>query len=142
MKTNTTAPQGFPAEIPLTKGNFKNWSGEIECEDIWIATPKTAAEVLTIVNWAVSAGFKVKAKGFTHTWAPLNLSPQYDDKQQIIFIDTTQYLTQATTDKTSSPAKVTAQTGISMDDLSERLEAAGLGFCAMPAPGDITLGVH
>ena len=40
----------------------------------------------------------------------------------------------------TSPATVTAQTGVTMDVLLQDLENAGLGVTACPAPGDITLG--
>src|ERR1019366_2188846 len=39
-----------------------------------------------------------------------------------------------------SSATVTAGAGLTMDALTTALAAAGYGFCAMPAPGDITLG--
>ena len=45
-----------------------------------------------------------------------------------------------TIDPSGSPATVTAQTGITMDTLLQKLEDAGLGLTAHPAPGDITIG--
>ena len=56
-----------------------------------------------------------------------------------MLVDTTQYLTGATI-TAGTPATVTAQAGITMDNLTTALAAGGYGLCAIPAPGDITLG--
>lgn len=57
-----------------------------------------------------------------------------------MLIDTTQSLTAVSVDTSSNPARVTAQTGVSLESLLATLEASKLGPVAVPAPGDITLG--
>ena len=55
-------------------------------------------------------------------------------------LDTTQHLTAVLINKSGSPATFTAQAGVTMDSLLATLQNAGLGFAAIPAPGDLTLG--
>ena len=40
----------------------------------------------------------------------------------------------------TSPATATVGTGVTMNTLTSAIAAAGYGFCAIPAPGDITVG--
>ena len=56
-----------------------------------------------------------------------------------MLVDTTESLTSVAITG-GSPATVTAQAGVTMDALTSALAAAGYGLCAIPAPGDITLG--
>jgi FAD/FMN-containing dehydrogenase len=56
-----------------------------------------------------------------------------------LLVDTTQYLTSVSI-TAGSPATVTAQAGVTMDTLTTAIAAADYGLCAIPAPGDITLG--
>lgn len=74
-----------------------------------------------------------------HNWSPLVLPPG-SDGANLVLADTTRYLTTITVDPSGSPATVTAQCGATMDTLLQRLEGAGLGLTAHPAPGDITVG--
>ena len=43
-------------------------------------------------------------------------------------------------DVAGSPATATVGTGVTMNTLTSAMAAAGYGFCAIPAPGDITVG--
>ena len=54
-------------------------------------------------------------------------------------MDTTQNLTSVSI-SAGSPATATVGTGVTMDTLTGTIAAAGYGFCAIPAPGDITVG--
>ena len=56
-----------------------------------------------------------------------------------MLVDTTQHLTSVPV-SAGSPATATVGTGVTMDSLTSTLAAAGYGFCAIPAPGDITVG--
>ena len=56
-----------------------------------------------------------------------------------VLVDTTQYLTSVSV-TAGSPATVTAQSGVTLDTLTTAVAAAGYGLCAIPAPGDITIG--
>jgi FAD/FMN-containing dehydrogenases len=84
-------------------------------------------------------GYRVRPKGKGHGWSPF-LVPNGTNMDKYLLVDTTQHLTTATINSSGSPKTVTAQTGITMDSLLVMLEAAGLGFAATPAPGNLTLG--
>jgi FAD/FMN-containing dehydrogenase len=130
---------GFPPGISLFRQAFRNWSGEIRVSDAWTCTPRTENEVVDIVNWAWKKGYKVRPRGMSHNWSPLIFPTDRANTGNVLLVDTTQ-LTSIKIDATTTPATVTAQTGIQMQSLMEQLEVQGLGFVATPAPGDLTLG--
>ncbi|MFC0397018.1 cholesterol oxidase substrate-binding domain-containing protein [Paraburkholderia rhizosphaerae] len=132
-------PPGFPSGIALYRQAFQNWSGEIAVANVWTAAPATPADVVAIVNWARVSGYRVRPRGHMHNWSPLTLEPG-GAAQQVVLLDMTKSLTKVGVDGASRPARVTAQTGVSMESLLATLEAHGLGVTACPAPGDITLG--
>jgi FAD/FMN-containing dehydrogenase len=133
------APANFPAGIALYKQTFQNWSGEISVSNLWTAAPDTPAAVVAIVNWARANGYRIRPRGYMHNWSPLTLDPN-SPNQQLVLLDMTKSLTGVWVDASSRPARVTAQTGVSMETLLATLEPHGLGVTACPAPGDITLG--
>ncbi|WP_454872631.1 cholesterol oxidase substrate-binding domain-containing protein [Paraburkholderia xenovorans] len=132
-------PANFPAGIPLYKQAFQNWSGEIAVADVWTASPDTPAAVVTIVNWARANGYRIRPRGYMHNWSPLTID-RTTGASQVVLLDMTKSLNAISVDKSSQPARVTAQAGISMEALLATLEQSGLGVTASPAPGDITLG--
>ncbi|WP_186119589.1 cholesterol oxidase substrate-binding domain-containing protein [Burkholderia gladioli] len=138
-QTTGATPPNFPADLPLYKQAFQNWSGEIVLQDVWTAAPRSAADVLNVVNWARANGYKVRPRGHMHNWSPLTLDPAAGTAN-LVLLDTTQSLTAVSVDTSSSPARVTAQTGVSLESLLATLETSNLGLVAVPAPGDITLG--
>src|SRR5580692_5598209 len=89
-------------------------------------------------NWAYANGYRLRARGMCHGWSPLVL-PASSTGAGYVLVDTTQYLTSATI-TAGTPATVSAQAGITMDKLTTALAASGYGLCAIPAPGDITIG--
>lgn len=126
----------FPNEISVYRQLYENWSGESRYESVWTAIPKTQAQVLAIINWAVVNGYKVRAKGMSHNWSPLLLDDQ-DKTTQIILVDMTTYLKKVSIDQNGI---ATADAGIQMEALMTAMENNGRGFVHTPAPGDITLG--
>ncbi len=132
-------PPDFPPSIALYQQAFENWSGEIVLENAWTCAPESDAQVVALANWAYPAAYQVRARGMMHNWSPLVL-PVDSSGANLILADTIQHLTSVTIDPSGSPATVTAQTGITMDTLLQKLEDAGLGLTAHPAPGDITIG--
>ena len=132
-------PPNFPSSIPLYQQAFQNWSGEIVLENAWTCAPTSAADVVTLANWAFPVGYEVRARGMMHNWSPL-VVPVDTSGADLVLADTTRFLTAVTIDTSSSPPTVTAQTGVTMDVLLQDLENAGLGLTAHPAPGDITIG--
>jgi FAD/FMN-containing dehydrogenase len=132
-------PPGFPASIPLYQQAYENWSREIHIEDVWTCAPGTPADVVTLANWAREHGYRLRAKGMSHNWSPI-LVPAGADVSRIVLVDTTRHLTATTIEPGGAPATVTVQAGASMDRLLIDLERAGLGFAAIPAPGNLTVG--
>jgi hypothetical protein len=132
-------PPAFPGSISLYQQAYQNWSGEIVIEGVWTAAPATSADVVTIANWAHANGWRVRPKGMGHGWSPLIL-PEGNSGADYLLVDTTQHLTNLSITTSTSPATVTAQTGVTMDTLLSSLGAKGLGLTANPAPGDLTLG--
>jgi FAD/FMN-containing dehydrogenase len=125
--------------MPLYQQAFQNWSGEIALENAWTCAPTSAADVVTLANWAFPLGYEVRARGKMHNWSPLVI-PVDSSGADLVLADTTRFLTAVTIDSSGSPSTVTAQTGVTMDVLLQDLENAGLGLTAHPAPGDITIG--
>jgi FAD/FMN-containing dehydrogenase len=138
-KATLAPPPEFPPAIPLYQQAYANWSGEIHIPDVWTAAPRRAEEVAELANWAHAHGWRVRPKGRSHGWSPL-LLPGDASGAGYLLVDTTQHLTRTNISQEGMPATVTAETGITMEALLERLGAAGLGFTAVPAPGDVTLG--
>jgi FAD/FMN-containing dehydrogenase len=138
-QSTCTVPPGFPGGIDLYQEAYENWSGEIAISALWTCAPTTPAEVVTICNWAFGAGYKVRPRGEMHNWSPLTVAATETCANQVVLLDTTQYLT-AVSITAGSPSTVTAQTGITMLALLTALENEGLGLTANPAPGDLTLG--
>ena len=132
-------PPNFPTSIALYQQAFQNWSEEIVLENAWTCAPESAAQVLTLANWAFPIGYQIRARGMMHNWSPLVI-PVDSNGANLILADTTQHLTSVSIDSSGSPATVTAQTGVTMDVLLQDLENVGLGLTAHPAPGDITVG--
>ncbi|WP_323073864.1 cholesterol oxidase substrate-binding domain-containing protein [Mycetohabitans endofungorum] len=129
----------FPVGISIYRQAYENWSREILVDNVWAAVPKTPDDIVSIVNWARSNDFKIRPRGYMHNWSPLTMDS--DSKaSSVVLLDMTKNLTAVSIDTASKPARVTAQTGVSMGALLEKLEAKGLGMTAVPAPGDITLG--
>jgi FAD/FMN-containing dehydrogenase len=133
--TTATPPPNFPAQIPIYQQAYQNWSGAIQIDNLWTCAPTTDQDVLTLANWAHANGYRLRPKGMSHNWSPI-LLPTGNTGVGYVLLDTTQHLT-ATTIANNT---VTAQTGVTMDTLTTTLGAAGYGFAAIPAPGDITLG--
>ncbi len=139
-QTTCATPPNFPAGIALFQQAFENWSGEVAVDQVWTCTPATPADVVAVVNWANANGYRARPRGMMHNWSPLTLAPGAACPPKIILIDTTEHLTAVSINTTSTPKRVTAQTGVTMDALLTALEGSGLGFTATPAPGDLTLG--
>ncbi|MDT4987030.1 MAG: hypothetical protein QOI74_1124 [Micromonosporaceae bacterium] len=133
------APPNFPADIELHRQVYRNWSGEIRVDAVWTCVPRTAAAVVTVVNWAHANNYSVRAKGYRHTWSPLTVTAQPGTADRIMLVDTTRHLTTMALVATA-PAAVRVQAGASMEALLAFLEDAGYGLTDTPAPGDLTVG--
>ena len=137
-QATSAAPANFPSSISIYQQAYQNWAGMIVIDNAWTCAPASAADVVTLANWAHANGYRLRAKGMSHNWSPIVL-PAGSTGAGYVLVDTTQHLTSLSI-ASGSPATVTAGAGVTMDTLTTALAAAGYGFCAMPAPGDITLG--
>ncbi len=134
----TATPPNFPSSISIYQQAYQNWAGMIVIDNVWTCAPASANDVVTLANWAHANGYRLRAKGMSHNWSPIVL-PAGSTGAGYVLLDTTQNLTSVSV-AGGSPATVTAQAGVTMNTLTTTLAAAGYGFCAIPAPGDITLG--
>ncbi|WP_173065421.1 cholesterol oxidase substrate-binding domain-containing protein [Phytohabitans houttuyneae] len=130
-------PPGFPAGVDVHREVYENWAGEIRVASLWTCVPRTPGEVVTVVNWAHGAGWKVRPRGYRHGWAPLTVTEATAPADQVLLVDTTRHLTAMSVEP--GPV-VRVQAGASMDDLYAFLEAGGLGVTNTPAPGDLSVG--
>jgi FAD/FMN-containing dehydrogenase len=137
-QATSAAPPNFPASISLYQQAYQNWAGMIVIDDVWTCAPASASDVVTLANWAYANGYRLRAKGMSHGWSPIVL-PAGSTGAGYVLLDTTQFLTSVSV-AAGTPATVTAQAGVTMDALTTAVAAAGYGLCAIPAPGDITLG--
>jgi FAD/FMN-containing dehydrogenase len=137
-QATSAAPPGFPSSISLYQQAYSNWAGMISIDNVWTAVPASPADVVTLANWAQASRYRLRAKGMSHGWSPI-LLPAGNTGAGYVLVDTTQHLTSIAT-AAGSPATVTVQAGATMDNLTTALAAGGYGLCAIPAPGDITVG--
>ncbi|HEV2373187.1 MAG TPA: cholesterol oxidase substrate-binding domain-containing protein [Streptosporangiaceae bacterium] len=134
----SAAPPSFPSSIPLYQQAYQNWAGMIVIDSVWTCAPGSADDVVSLANWAYANGYRLRPKGMSHNWSPV-LLPAGSDGTGYVLVDTTQYLTSVSI-SAGPPATVTVQAGATMDALTSATATAGYGFCAIPAPGDITVG--
>ncbi|MGW2251577.1 cholesterol oxidase substrate-binding domain-containing protein [Kitasatospora sp. NPDC001660] len=130
-------PPGLPAGTELYQRVFQNWSGEIRTDQLWTCAPRTPEEVPALADWARASGWRLRATGYRHTWAPLTVANGTPDSARVLLVDTSRHLTAITAD---SPTTVRVQTGATMEDLLAHLAGRGLGLTACPAPGELTVG--
>lgn len=130
-------PPGLPAGTELYQRVFQNWSGEIRTDQLWTCAPRTPEEVPALADWAHANGWRLRATGYRHTWAPLTVANGTPDSARVLLVDTSRHLTAITAD---SPTTVRVQTGATMEDLLAHLAGRGLGLTACPAPGELTVG--
>jgi FAD/FMN-containing dehydrogenase len=137
-QATSAPPPNFPSSIAVYQQAYQNWAGMIAIDDVWTCAPASASDVVTLANWARANGYRLRAKGMSHNWSPILLTAGSAGAGYVL-VDTTQHLTSVSV-AAGAPATVTAQAGVTMDALTSALAAAGYGLCAIPAPGDITLG--
>jgi FAD/FMN-containing dehydrogenase len=137
-QATSAAPPNFPSSISLYQQAYQNWAGMIVIDNVWTCAPASAGDVVTLANWAHANGYRLRPKGVGHSWSPV-LLPAGSTGAGYVLLDTTQNLTSVSI-SAGSPATATVGTGVTMNTLTAAIAAAGYGFCAIPAPGDITVG--
>lgn len=129
-------PTAFPTTIPLYREVYKNWDEAIVSDALWTCAPSSAADVVRVVNWARSQGYRVRARGYRHSWSPLTVAGKTPGSTKVILVDTTKHLVDM---QLVAPQQVRVQAGASMLALLSYLAAKGYGLTAAPAPGDISV---
>ncbi|MFG2911980.1 cholesterol oxidase substrate-binding domain-containing protein [Kitasatospora sp. NPDC048298] len=130
-------PPGLPAGTELYQRVFQNWSGEIRTDQLWTCAPRAPEEVPALADWAHANGWRLRASGYRHTWAPLTVAAGTPESARVLLVDTSRYLTAISADSADT---VRVQTGATMEALLAHLADRGLGLTACPAPGEITIG--
>ncbi|GAA0691036.1 cholesterol oxidase substrate-binding domain-containing protein [Kitasatospora atroaurantiaca] len=130
-------PPGLPGGIEPYQQVYENWAGEIRTDQLWTCAPSTPQEVAGLADWARAAGWRLRAQGHRHGWAPLTVADGTPASARVLLVDTTRHLTGISLVDAST---VRVQTGASMETLLAFLAGHGLGVAACPAPGDLTVG--
>ncbi|WP_225849282.1 cholesterol oxidase substrate-binding domain-containing protein [Streptomyces sp. HPF1205] len=138
----SAGPPDFPAGVELYQRVYENWAGEIRTDALWTCAPRTPQEVLDVVNWAHGAGWRARAQGMRHGWAPLTVAAGTPADAQVVLVDTTTYLTGMSVAERSADgsAAIRVQAGASLESLLAFAGAGGYGVTAAPAPGDLSVG--
>jgi Cholesterol oxidase, substrate-binding/FAD binding domain len=138
----------FPSNIPVAQLPFVNWSLAIEADSVWTATPASAADIVTVCNWAKNNGYSVRATGVKHTWSPVTIPNDLPSTAKVLLVNTGK-LNNLSMEHTAAgqPAMVRAGTGATMIELLTFLEnqhgngtAPGYSFANTPAPDSLTIG--
>jgi len=137
-KNTIPVPPNFPAGIPLYQQTYTNWAQEISVADVWTCSPATPADVVTLANWGYTNGFRLRPLGSAHGFAPTILQ-RGSTGANFLLVNTMDSLTALTINTGGSPASVTAQAGVTVQQICEACEPYGLGFLHTPAPGDVTI---
>lgn len=132
-------PPNFPTGIELYRQEYRNWTSEIATDDLWTCAPHTPNDVVTLANWAVENGWKLRPRGFKHGTSPLTVTNATACDARVVLVDTTRHLSEAHI-QPGPPASVRAQCGVTLDALLELVEQAGYGLAAHAAIGSVSLG--
>jgi hypothetical protein len=116
-----------PVDFPLDRyqETYQNWAGALTVPGVWTCAPRTADEVVAVVNWAWQHGYAVRGRGHRHSWTPLTVTAGADCGGNVVLVDTTRHLTGLAL----AGGAVRAQAGASLDAL---LEFAGQPGTASP----------
>ncbi|MER5640217.1 cholesterol oxidase substrate-binding domain-containing protein [Kitasatospora sp. NPDC002227] len=116
---------------------YENWAGEVRTDPLWVCAPSSPQQVADLADWAAASGWRLRAQGQRHGWAPLTVAAGTTGDTKVLLVDTTRSLTAMSM---AGATAVRVQTGASMESLLAYLAGQGLGVVACPAPGDLTVG--
>lgn len=126
----------FPNSIPLYREVYQNWDEAIVADALWTCAPTSTADVVRVVNWANSQGYRVRPRGYRHSWSPLTVANKTPGWDKVVLVDTTKSLTAM---QIVGTRQVKVQAGASMLELLTFLATKGYGLTNAPAPGDISV---
>ncbi|GAA2111420.1 cholesterol oxidase substrate-binding domain-containing protein [Streptomyces synnematoformans] len=138
---STSAPQ-LPGGLVPYRSPYVNWAGEITHHGLWACAPRTGQEVADLANWAHASGWRLRARGMSHTWSPLTITQATASDARVLLLDTTGHLTrmELAEPPPGAPGAVRAQTGVLLEALMGFMADHGLGVTNTPAPGELSLG--
>lgn len=128
-------PPGFPTDIALHRNVFQNWDGTIVTDELWTCEITTPEQAETIVNWAAGADYRVRPRGFGHTWSPLVVESGTCADAAVVVVDTTGMAAMSMVDG----ERVRLQAGADMTQVLSFLSTHGRSLIGAPAPGDVTV---
>lgn len=129
-------PVNFPQGLDLYRNVFRNWDGSVVTDQLWTTSVINPDDVEKIVNWAVEAKYRVRAKGYGHTWTPLIVDPGTSHTASVIVVDTTRMAAMSMVDG----QQVRLQAGAEMEHVMSFLSSNGRSLLGAPAPGNLTVG--
>jgi cholesterol oxidase-like protein/FAD binding domain-containing protein len=139
-------PPNFPPGIPVTRVYYSNWALTIMAPFVWVATPATENDCVTLANWAAQQGWTLRPSGAQHSFAPLVIPN--GGSANTLLVDTSALSSMSFAVSGGMPT-ATFGAGVTMDTATEFLEgqnnngasaAPGYGFMNYPAPGCLTIG--
>lgn len=131
-----STPAGFPADLDLHRKVFRNWDETIRTDALWTCAVRSADEVVRVVRWARSAGYRVRPRGFGHSWSPLVIDPATPTDTRVVLVDTSAL----SSTHMESRGRVRVGAGASMENLMQFLSVHGRSLVGAPAPGDVSVG--
>ncbi|KIQ19274.1 cholesterol oxidase substrate-binding domain-containing protein [Rhodococcus sp. MEB064] len=131
-----SVPPNFPAGIALFRQKYQNWSKEIVVDGVWTCSPRHADDVVTLADWAVEHGYRLRPRGAMHGWTPFTIEVG-EDLSRVVLVDTMTGMTEVSVDVERST--VTAGAGATLHAILSALETHGLAWSSVPAPGVLSI---
>ena len=135
----STPPPAFPEGIALYQQAYQNWSKEIMLDAIWTCSPKTPEDVVRLANWGHANGYTIRPPRCHARLDAADHRQRCAGRQGHPRRHHGSTLTGVSVNAGGSPATVTAGPGATLDAITTALQAQGLGFANLPAPGVLTI---
>lgn len=130
------APAQFPEDIDLHRKVFGNWDTTIRTDALWTSTVRSPEEVVRVANWAAEAGYRIRPRGYGHSWSPLVVDGGTASDARVVLIDTSELTSMSMVDA----ERLRVQAGAEMVKVLSYLADKGRAVIGAPAPGDVSVG--
>ena len=121
----------FAGVVTQARRPWKNWAGTYRCSPTRIESPSTERQIIAIVRSSADRGERVKVIGSGHSFTDIACTDgcmiRLDNYNQVLNVD-------------RDAATVTAQSGITIQQLSDAIAHAGLAMENMGDVGYQTIG--
>ena len=132
------AAANFPSSIAVYQQAYQNWAGMIVIDDVWTCAPTSAGEVVTLANWAYANGYRLRRQG-DEPWLVTDRAPGGKHRGRVR-AGGHHPVPDVGVRRGRSPGHGHRAGRRHHGHPDRGVAAAGYGLCAIPAPGDITLG--